>query len=768
MNKKRLTIALLVGNISDDFSGSVTKGAIEAAEKLDANLIVIPGRYIEIDYETLYKSRFEYQFNSLFSCITSKNVDAVVVAIGSIAYASETELKLKFLESYTGVPIITVAEKIGNMPCVKFNNATGVTEALEHLISVQGRRRIGMLSGFTANKDALERLEAYKSVLATHELPFEERMVSYGQLSPICTDAAKKLLDDNPELDAIICSNDAMATALYPIMRERGIVIGDMIAVVGFDDLPYAIELNPPLASIRANAEQLGYNAIELCVSVKLGCGDIKDVLVDTRFIPRQSCGSMDYEISRINSIFASCSLGKHIELTDEIVSVLISSGCDGDPNFEMYKKYIDKIIEALYAKFIQGEASIQDVADILGYIEKALEYSPHGIINKEMIKTVVEMLYSFVVENINDLRENRELFNKLYAFVYKDLFNCYADRLSARADEKEELFKKLSLFMRDMLMFSNNPETSYAIVLKQLYRLNVRFSMLYTYDKVYVNELPEKWVCPEQLRLMAIQDNRDIISIPAANRAVERDNIFGNMFFPSDRRITLIGSPLFSNELQFGLFFCEMNHRDMPYLELVTYQLSAAVKIISLLKKQSESLTQLYDDNAELDAISKRDELTGLLNRRGFYKNARESFADAKTHGKTGVIAYVDTDYLKIINDRFGHNEGDSALKATASLLERTFRQSDIIGRVGGDEFIAFAVTDRMGFGDIVRSRMQTSIDEYNTVSEKPYNLSVSMGIYEFGCTRTSGLEHAVEMADDFLYKSKKSRPEDFSIIKK
>lgn len=768
MNKKRLTIGLLVGNIDDNFSNSVCKGAIDAAEKLDANLVVLPGRYIGIDYETLYKSRYEYQFNTLFSCVADNNVDVVIAAVGSIAYDSTAEDKLKFLEKYAGIPVITIAEKVGDYPCVKYDNSMGIADAVNHLVNAQGRKRIGMLAGNMSNSDVVERLQAYKDALAANGLPFEKKLVSYGQLSGMCVDAADKLLNENPDIDAILCSNDAMARTLYDVLRERGVMIGDMIAVVGFDDLPYSITLTPPLATVRASAERLGCKAVELCVSVKLGCKDIDDLLVETKFIPRQSCGSMDYEINRLNTLFAGSSADNHAALTDEITSMLITGDSEFAPEFGRYKSYLDKVVESVYKYFVEGTATIQDIADILGFIDKALETSPKGYVNEEMIKSAVEMLYSFANENLNYKGDNLELLNKLYALTYKSLSDDYSSRLQRYNEVTADFIVKMNLFMRDMLMFSNTFETSYATILKQLHTMSVRYSLLILYDKPYVNELSAHWQFPEEMYLKSVQDNREIIAIPPTSQPIVRRDLFNNMFIPSDRRITLFGTPLFSNEQQFGIFLCEMEHKDTKFLELITYQLSAAVKIIGLLRQQSESLSRLYDDNAELDAITKIDELTGLLNRRGFYKYARERFAEAKIRNKIGVVAYVDTDYLKIINDRFGHNEGDVALKATAEILEKTFRQSDVLGRVGGDEYIAFAMTDRMGFGDIIRARLHDALAMYNASAiGKGYNLSLSIGIYEFRCNSNSTLEHAVEMADDFLYRSKKSRPVDFSIIR-
>lgn len=770
MSKKRLTIGLLLGNVGDTFSKSIARGAIEAAERLDVNVVLIPGRYIGLDYDTLYNSRYEYQFNTLFGCVNARNVDAVVAAVGSIAFACDFEQKENFLKKYLGIPVVTIAEKIGDFPSVTFNNKSGIAEAMDYLINVQGRRRIGMLSANLSNHDALERFEAYKETLAKNNIDFVEKRVTYGHFTELCEDAVNELLDNNPDLDAVVCANDAMATTLYAGLRERGRRIGDDIAVVGFDDLPRAAQQIPPLASVRASAETLGRKALELCISMKLGCASVSgDIYVDTKFIPRASAGGLDDEAKRVDKIFTGCS-SKNVEnITNEIVSIVVNSNDELTQAYQENKRNIARLISILYASFVESEAEESNVTEMLCCLRRGLQSLAETNGNPDMISNAVESLYKLVKKHMKDTEKNRVLLEKLYVGAYRAVTEYFNGIITAYKRSHVDFLFDLKCFMRDMLMFGNTYETSYATILKQLHTIGVRYSMLYIYGKAYVNEPSNDWKCPDTLYLKAIQDGRDVMSVPAANQEIAFENLFDNMFTPPDRRTTMLAVPLFSSEMQYGLFLCETKNTGTDYLDLMTYQLGAAAKIIHLLRQQNESLSRLNENNAELDAMAKLDELTHLLNRRGFYKLAKDRFNEAKQSGKIGVLAYVDTDHLKVINDMFGHNEGDAALKATADILTKTFRQSDIIGRIGGDEFIAFAVTDRMGFGDIARERLKSALSLHNAITgDKGYLLSMSMGIYEFRCTSTSSFDHAVEMADDFLYKCKKDRPADFSIIKK
>ena len=90
----------------------------------------------------------------------------------------------------------------------------------------------------------------------------------------------------------------------------------------------------------------------------------------------------------------------------------------------------------------------------------------------------------------------------------------------------------------------------------------------------------------------------------------------------------------------------------------------------------------------AELEARIDVDPLTDVLNRRGFERELKRSLAYVKRYGTSAALVYVDLDGFKPVNDRHGHAAGDAVLKAVAAALARNVRASDVVARVGGDEF--------------------------------------------------------------------------------
>ena len=153
------------------------------------------------------------------------------------------------------MPIVTLNHKFGNNSLVTFDNAKGIEDAVTSLIQEQQCRKIGMIAGPYENKGSDERLAAYKKTLKSHGIIIDEkRIIHTATFERGYPEYAKKLLDLNPDLDAIVCASDNLAFDAYQVLKERGIRIGEDVQVVGFDDVQEASKVNPPLATIRCRS----------------------------------------------------------------------------------------------------------------------------------------------------------------------------------------------------------------------------------------------------------------------------------------------------------------------------------------------------------------------------------------------------------------------------------------------------------------------------------------------------------------------------------
>lgn len=159
------------------------------------------------------------------------------------------------------------------------------------------------------------------------------------------------------------------------------------------------------------------------------------------------------------------------------------------------------------------------------------------------------------------------------------------------------------------------------------------------------------------------------------------------------------------------------------------------------------------------LHRLSTTDELTGLLNRRGFHLLAEQQWRIARRKDRELVLLYIDVDGLKQINDRLGHQVGDDLLRETADILRRLCRDTDVVARLGGDEFVILAVEATEGSALIFRDRIHRVLRDRNKEAGRVYEISLSLGAAHFGPEERLTLEELLREADNRMYARKQGR---------
>lgn len=152
---------------------------------------------------------------------------------------------------------------------------------------------------------------------------------------------------------------------------------------------------------------------------------------------------------------------------------------------------------------------------------------------------------------------------------------------------------------------------------------------------------------------------------------------------------------------------------------------------------------------------MSLTDELTGLYNRRGFLLLAERELQVARRRRGRSLLLYVDLDYLKLANDRFGHAAGDGMLVDAADLLKSLFRTTDVVARIGGDEFVVLA--SHYSTSEEVLARLDRALQTFQQRTGRP--LSLSVGTAESSLQADQSLEQLLTQADAAMYANKCSR---------
>lgn len=174
--------------------------------------------------------------------------------------------------------------------------------------------------------------------------------------------------------------------------------------------------------------------------------------------------------------------------------------------------------------------------------------------------------------------------------------------------------------------------------------------------------------------------------------------------------------------------------------------------------RKQLESA--LEERNEELRQLALVDDLTGLANRRGFTMLAEQELRVAARSGQAVAVLFMDVDGLKRINDTLGHRQGDLALRDAAAALRGTLRSSDLVGRLGGDEFGALLPDCPPGEVDVVLRRLRQRLGELPG-PPRLYDLSLSVGVAMRDPARPASIEDLIDQADRAMYDQRARRVE-------
>jgi diguanylate cyclase (GGDEF)-like protein/PAS domain S-box-containing protein len=174
--------------------------------------------------------------------------------------------------------------------------------------------------------------------------------------------------------------------------------------------------------------------------------------------------------------------------------------------------------------------------------------------------------------------------------------------------------------------------------------------------------------------------------------------------------------------------------------------------------------LVLVLHDTSELRGLTRQmtyqashDALTGLVNRREFERRLQEAMDSAQTGNVGHALCYLDLDRFKVVNDTCGHTAGDNMLREVASLIKEKVRDSDTVGRIGGDEFALLLVGCPLEKARQIADDVVRSVNEYRFVwKDKIFNIGVSIGLVEIG--RGGGaIEDIMNAADSACYVAKK-----------
>lgn len=661
---RKLNIALLISEFEDPHTNTLCQGVAQAVQERGYNLYIFPAKFLDAKTTSLLNYDYEYQNNCLFQFVSEHYIDIAIVNLGNIAANSDKEEKLKFLQMLK-MPVILISDEIEGYSSVNFDNSTGMIFGIEHLMRVHNKKYFGYVSGPMHNLDAVERRNVFEQAMIQNRFLSEQYRIVEGDFTYSCTDVIEELLDSFPQIDALICGNDMMCFGAYKVLEKRGLVPGKDIAVMGFDDVPFAAQATPGLTTVKADPSLIGYEAVKICEQVLNG--ESFKLMVDTSFVIRESCGC---EKHRMNLS------GNSLEL----------------------------------------QANIEALNHCLVDISR-------NVLNQE--------------------EEN----NKIYTNILRSLGRLNVKSVYLYTFENEQAYASNAEWQR--------PE----------------YVRLRAFYKGGAGREPEIAYQPMPVYYFPVEEN-DIVAVSKKEQRIAFKDILCNEYTQYLGNGIKVVSMLFAGEVQYGFVLWEVEENYLGYLGKLSYQISNTIKTNRLLQKKNEmakdleeAFLQVNEKNAILEEISKIDELTQIYNRRGFLDHMKRQVIAKDNAGKRAIAIYADMDNLKLVNDEYGHEEGDYALYSIGQMLRTAIHSIEgtgSVGRFGGDEFCAYVITDVENAEEILRHRLKEIEEELNRHNDKPFYVSMSVGMHHFVCSADVEISNELEMADKKLYEYKLKKPKD------
>ncbi len=270
--------------------------------------------------------------------------------------------------------------------------------------------------------------------------------------------------------------------------------------------------------------------------------------------------------------------------------------------------------------------------------------------------------------------------------------------------------------------------------------------------------------ILPTKARLAVALEYNKLREINSGKVFNPMEQILPDETFASDFGAYIM-QPLFFGDKQYGYVLCSSDCESPMlyslYLKIFSNSICQSYEYTKKLEENERLSLEnevLHKKNSTLKVQSKTDELTKILNRRGFLNMGQKAINFAIEMGTRGIVFFGDMDNLKKINDTYGHRMGDEAIIAQAEILTQSLRASDVVGRLSGDEFAAVITGTSFAEFSKIRKKVLSNCQKVSEEKKLPFEISISLGAVEFG-EGNSNLELLLMKADKEQYMEKRRR---------
>lgn len=765
---RKVNVGVLVGKALTYHPQELVHGIYQAAKDYDANVIYILGTQRTQDDNVLREfgdtEKYDYQINTIYDYPNLAGLDVLIVSYGTIGVHLSVNDKALFLKKFSKIPYIVLEdEDEGNY--IISDNYQGMKTIVEHLVVEHKYKKIAFISGPEGNLDAIQRKQAYIDTMKKYELEIPEGYIITGDFSVASGVVIEELLKKFPDLEAVACANDEMAIGAFETCHRMGIRVGEELAITGYDNCSLAEDMDPPLTTVDQNGFDMGYRALKEAVRLVKGADRIV-MKIPATFCKRDSCGCATKKKTQYITTGSSEYLLAHVEETAADIADRIVRNKDKIELRELARCHVQELLQYVYDVYRDVDTEIEadeQKKHLLSLVRRILKAEYGKVITANTLLEELEGVFqAFLAKNVNSEQKSRILMVSisLEEYIHSAMF---------RQKERDYNYYRTksymnSFFERKLLENINDEQQMFYNCVNGLKFMGIKGAMILVTKEPVLCQVGKEWECPKELYLAAIFNRDNMVSYEESERPVINEKHGISFYFREGDVQNYMTFPLFSGENHYGILLCDGEPEDISSAYTYSLTLGSVLRFMqisraekSVQRKLQGSMRLLQEKNKVLSFISAFDELTGMLNRRGFGEKA---FEFTKTNcGRKAYFVFADLDHLKEINDKYGHAEGDYAIIQCARVLNSNCGNADLVGRIGGDEFIMMIASDKDDFEVEIRENIKSSFKELNDASNKPFYVEASIGVKPFQCDEEFDFSRILQQSDKVMYESKKKR---------
>ncbi len=512
----------------------------------------------------------ELSRNRCYDLVSARSLDALVV----LSLTASSEVVETFLSRYPGLPKVTVGHVVPGVPVVVADNAAGMREAVVHLISAHGRRRLVFLRGPVTNQEAQTRFQAYKDALRDFGLAYDPALVLQGEFS---TEAGRRamseFLEHPVDFDGVVGANDFSTLGALEVLRERDISVPHQVAVIGFDDADEARGATPTLSTVRQPYFELATHALDTLESLAAGKPAPERLVLGSRLVRRRSCGCLSDgapsdappSISTLSESFRDAYERLRPQLARELVTSAKRARANVENGFE--HALLEGLGEAL--DHVSDRRLIERMDQVLS---RTIEAGGDVVAWQMTLSELRRKLLPAVRGDAKRWMRMEDVWQRLRVLV-ADAVDREQRALRTEAERSASILTDTS----ESLITSFDLESLPRSLADRLPALGIRSCFVALYDGFGTP--------PEKSRLIVAYDRSRLLELPSGG--VQFDTMaLAPPGMLAARRHAMVVEPLFFENTQLGFALLELGPRRRVVYELLRELVSAALHGAELMRR--------------------------------------------------------------------------------------------------------------------------------------------------------------------------------------